>query len=244
MKGLRLPAEWFYQTMGDVVGPLSSSELRAHAGAGRIAPDTYVRKGQDGQWLSADRIKGLFEQPASPPPPLPPRKSADVASSSKNIETGKPSGSVYSMAGVQDLLEVFEDRVTITPKGILGFLNKGLKGTKEIPFASIIAVQFKEAGTIFSGYLQFTIPGGNESKGGLMAATADENTFMFAHTKNNAMAKEIKEHIDRAVRKARTPQVGPNTTNLSDELQKLAELKATGILSDEEFQAAKRKLIG
>ncbi|MCP4098245.1 MAG: SHOCT domain-containing protein, partial [Planctomycetaceae bacterium] len=35
-----------------------------------------------------------------------------------------------------------------------------------------------------------------------------------------------------------------NTTNLSDELQKLAELKATGILSDEEFQAAKRKLIG
>lgn len=87
------------------------------------------------------------------------------------------------MKGVQDLLEVFEDRVTITPKGVLGFLNKGVKGTKEIPFTSIVAVQFKEAGTVFSGYLQFTIPGGNENTGGILAATKDENTFMFAHAK-------------------------------------------------------------
>jgi hypothetical protein len=78
-----------------------------------------------------------------------------------------PTGPVYTMRGVQDLLEVFEDRVAISPKGFMGFMNKGLKGTKEIPFTSVVAVQFKEAGAVFSGYLQFTIPGGNESKGGL-----------------------------------------------------------------------------
>jgi len=152
--------------------------------------------------------------------------------------------SIYTMRGLQDLLEVFGDRVTITPKGVLGFLNKGIKGTKTIPFHSIVAVQFKEAGAVFSGYIQFTIPGGNESRGGILAATKDENTFMFAKKNNNALAIEIKTYIDSAVRKLKTPQVNSPTTNLSDELQKLAELKKQGILSDEEFQAAKKRLIG
>lgn len=152
---------------------------------------------------------------------------------------------LYTMKGVQDLLEVFEDKVTITPKGVLGFMNKGLKGAKTIPFSSISAIQFKEAGAVFSGYIQFTIPGGNESKGGLMAATKDENTFMFAEKKNNELAIEIKDYIEKAIHDLRIP----NTTNspsgtLADELQKLAKLKEQGILSDEEFQAAKSKLIG
>ena len=149
---------------------------------------------------------------------------------------------VFTMKGVQDVLEVFDDRVTITPKGVLGFLNKGLKGTKEIPFTSIIAVQFREGGTVFSGYLQFTIPGGNESKGGLWAAAQDENTFMFTQP-FNAMAKEIKEHIDAKVRSSRTPQLATHPASLSDELQKLAKLKEQGVLSADEFQAAKKKLI-
>ncbi|MBK7393424.1 MAG: SHOCT domain-containing protein [Chloracidobacterium sp.] len=151
---------------------------------------------------------------------------------------------IYSMKGVQDLLEVFEDRVTITPKGVLGFLNKGMKGTKEIPFHSIVAVQFKESGSVISGYIQFTIPGGNESKGGVRAATKDENTFMFAGKANNAIVIEIKNSIDSAVHKLRTPQSNQPAASLPDELLKLAKLKEDGILSDEEFQAAKKRLIG
>ncbi len=161
-------------------------------------------------------------------------------SSSRNSSSGR--NAVYSMKGVQDLLEVFENRVAITPKGVLGFMNKGIKGTKEIPFSSIVAVQFKEAGAILSGYLQFTIPGGNESKGGLFSATKDENTFMFARKENNALAIVIKSHIDSKVGQARTPHA--TAQSLSDELQKLALLKSQGILSDDEFQAAKIKLIG
>ena len=47
---------------------------------------------------------------------------------------------IHTMQGVQDLLEVFGDKVQLTPKGVLGFLNKGLKGTKTIPFTSIQAL--------------------------------------------------------------------------------------------------------
>jgi Domain of unknown function (DUF4429) len=107
--------------------------------------------------------------------------------------------SVYVMTGLQDRLEVFPDKVCITPQGILGLFNKGMKGTKTIPYFSITAVQFKEAGALFSGYLQFTIPGGNESRGGIFAATQDENTFMFRGQENNSMAAEIKSYIEPLV---------------------------------------------
>jgi len=151
---------------------------------------------------------------------------------------------LFTMEGVQDLLEVFEDKVTITPKGILGLLNKGLKGTKTIPYASITAIQFKEAGAIVSGYIQLTIPGGNESRGGVFSAAKDENTFMFAKRTNNGLATQIKEYIESKARDLRTPQAIQSTANLSDELQKLAQLKQHGMLSEEEFQAAKKRVIG
>jgi hypothetical protein len=148
------------------------------------------------------------------------------------------------MKGVQDLLEVFEDKVTITPKGVLGFMNKGLKGTKTIPFSSITAIQFKEAGAVFSGYLQFTIPGGNESRGGVFSAASDENSFMFANKNNNQLATTIKEYVEQRVRELRAPTtVVHPVTSLADELQKLVSLRDNGVLSEQEFQTAKLRLI-
>lgn len=149
----------------------------------------------------------------------------------------------YTMKGPKDILEVFEHKLTIAPAGALGFLSKGVRGKKEIPFTSIVAIQFKEANFVTSGYLQFTIPGGNESKGGVFAAAQDENTFMFAKKKDNAIALEIKDYVDSAVQEARKPQAAIPTANISGELQKLATLKEEGILSEEEFQAAKKRLL-
>ena len=114
---------------------------------------------------------------------------------------------VMEMNGVGEVLQVFEDKITITPKGVLGFLAKGLKGTKTIPIASITAIQFREAGLV-NGYLQFTIPGGVESRGGALAAARDENTFMFSA---NDGAVEIKEFIEarrRALRQGARPSPG------------------------------------
>ena len=58
-----------------------------------------------------------------------------------------------------------------------------------------------------SGYLQFTLGGGLESRGGVLAATKDENTFMFFKTSvfhkndkpNNEIALAIKNHIEAKV---------------------------------------------
>lgn len=152
-----------------------------------------------------------------------------------------PVGPVYSLWGAGELLEVFEDKVTITPKGLSGFIRKGVKGAKTIMFYSISAIQLKRAG-LLSGYIQFTVPGGIESKGGAIAAASDENTFVFPT--GNALVKEIKDYIEKRIQELRRPQAPPSSVSVADEIQKLADMLTKGILTEEEFQAAKRRLIG
>lgn len=139
------------------------------------------------------------------------------------------------MKGVGQLFEVWEDKLAITPKGVMGFMTKGLKGTKTILFQSITAIQFKKSG-FTSGYLQFTVPGGNESRGGVFAAANDENTFMFAG--QNELAEMVKNYIEKRIQELCHPQVA-STVSMTDELQKLAAMRTSGVISDVEFQAAK-----
>ena len=143
--------------------------------------------------------------------------------------------------GVNDILEVFAEKVTITPKrNASSILIRGMKGSKTIPFPSITAIQFREANPI-NGYIQFSILGGLESKGGVIAAIGDENSCFFTD-KNNALARQIKDYIETQIFAAKTPgQAAP--ANLSDELHKLAKLNADGVLTDDEFQSAKKRLI-
>jgi hypothetical protein len=152
--------------------------------------------------------------------------------------------SICKVAGVQSELEVFEDRLTITPKGALGFLNHGLKGTKTIPFRSITAIQFKEVGGVTSGYIQFSLLGGIESRGGLFSAASDENTFMFSQEHDNANMAKIQAYIESRMGSSPAVQAVPSPVGVADELAKLAGLRDQDILSDEEFRAAKAKLMG
>ena len=146
---------------------------------------------------------------------------------------------VYTMKGIGELLEVYEDKVAITPKGAMGFLSKGLKGTKTIPFFSITAIQFKKSGLI-SGYLQFTVPGGIESRGGAFAAALDENTFMFKG--QNELALEIKNYIENYSEK---PTINANSSlSAADEIKKLKQLLDEGILTEDEFSKKKQQLLG
>lgn len=152
---------------------------------------------------------------------------------------------MFTVVGVQGVLEVYEDRVAITPKGCLSFFNLGFKGTKTIPFRSITAIQLKEAG-LTSGYIQFTLPGGNESRGGLMAATKDENSFLFRSSQNRAI-RDVREYIDgrcgqAQIAMAAGPAPEAPSPSVADELLKLAKLKESGALTSAEFDMLKARL--
>lgn len=81
--------------------------------------------------------------------------------------------------GVNGQVELYDNKVCIHRKGVLGFLTQGLKGDKNIMISSISSIQFKNAGAMFNGYIQFAFMGGQEAKGGIFQGTQDENTVMF-----------------------------------------------------------------
>ncbi|MEW5870104.1 MAG: SHOCT domain-containing protein [Chloroflexota bacterium] len=55
---------------------------------------------------------------------------------------------------------------------------------------------------------------------------------------------EIKNYIENRIQELRKPQAISTSASLADELKKLADLKEKGILSENEFQVAKRRLLG
>ncbi len=133
---------------------------------------------------------------------------------------------------------ILTDLSVVIKRGLWGsLLTHGVKGEKTIPYKNIIAVQFKKAG-FTAGYIQFTIPGGIESKGGVIDAAHDENTVTFYWGKNDAFS-EAKRIIEENMSQPVTSQKSP-----LDDLEKLAGLKEKGIITEDEFQKKKTQILG
>lgn len=141
--------------------------------------------------------------------------------------------------GVNGQVELLEDRVRITRRGLLAFGAHPWAGGKEILLSEITAVKFKRATWMASGFIQFMYPGGRETKG-FHKTVADENAVMFWPHSNDEFA-ELRDAIGtrrRELRSAEKP--GDNLVAL----EKLAELHKSGIVTDEEFAAKKQQLLG
>jgi hypothetical protein len=145
--------------------------------------------------------------------------------------------------GVNGQIEVDKNWVTIRRRGVLAFATQGLKGEKRIPLASITTVQMKKPG-LSNGYLQLAVLGGIEARGGVFDATKDENTVMFGHAQTPEFER-IRRYIeDVIIQRANPTAAALAPVSVADELGKLAALRDAGVLTDEEFQQQKHRLLG
>lgn len=93
------------------------------------------------------------------------------------------------------------------------------------------------------GYILFSYAGSKPFMGGIWEATQDPDAFLFTSDLNGQVA-EFKAKVEARMREAKQPAPAHNSSvSLTDELRKLAELRQEGILSQEEFEAAKKKLL-
>ncbi len=143
--------------------------------------------------------------------------------------------------------------VTIQRKGLVGRISAG-KGNRRIPFISIQAVQWKPPGSVLNGFISFTIAGAIEKNRGFGAATFDathdENAVMFRGSQQRAMLT-MRDAIELAIanhhglNRAQVVQATPTTAaSISEEIARLGELRESGMLTDDEFAAAKQRIIG
>ena len=56
-----MASQWYCRLMGTELGPFTSKQLLEMASCPRLTPDDSVKKGADGMWVAAHRVKGLFD---------------------------------------------------------------------------------------------------------------------------------------------------------------------------------------
>lgn len=153
-----------------------------------------------------------------------------------------------SASGYNGQVAIDGEFLVISRKGMMAKMYQGLKGDKRIPISSITSVQLREP-KITDGFIQFGVMGSIDSGGGIMAARNDENSVSF-YKKDLADFMAIRDFVESKIVERSKPQVitvqtqaSPAPVSKLDQLKQLGELRAAGVLTDEEFEAEKAKIM-
>ncbi len=209
-------------------------------GAPYGAPNTSVY-GQNAPYAApnAQQPGGYAKAPAAAPAAAAPTAAAPAA--------GAQEVPVYELnGGMTKILRVYNDRVSLQViKNLRSFMTSNyFGGTKEIFYSDIIGVQYKEAGSVVAGYIQFETASGRAKDN-----FNNENSFTFSDVYlKNEVALQVVNFVRAKVREARAPQAAPvqvvQQVSAADELKKLKDLLDAGAITQEEFDEQKKKILG
>ena len=96
-RGGKMATEWFVLINGKERGPFSLAELKEAAAKGKISENLPVKKGADGDWFPAKRLKELPQARVVPPPP--PKQSIITPGGVACPHCGDPTDWEPSLAG-------------------------------------------------------------------------------------------------------------------------------------------------
>ena len=164
------------------------------------------------------------------------------------------SNEIMRVKGTNGSLVVYEDHVYFERKSLLGNIDAvsrgndtGYNSEKGIPFEYILGVEWNKASLLRNGYISLNIEGEIKNMSGLKGAANNASSLVFFPGANADAEKVVNylEDIVKANKEKKQHVVVDNqpSNSLSDELLKLKQLHDDGILDDEEFKAAKTKLL-
>ena len=146
------------------------------------------------------------------------------------------------------IMRVYEDRIELSNSKKGEFLR--LEGTKTYYYVDITSIQFKNCGWT-AGFFDFSFPGGREALSGALRGRTNENRFMFGAStigKAKKIAKEmetVNQYIQQKLKEAKEKKYAPQTSvSSADELKKFKELLDMDVITQEEFDAKKKQLLG
>ena len=117
-------SEWFVSKSGKTHGPFSASQLKQLAAETKIGPETEVRLGTDGAWVTAKTVKGLFAAQAATTAAVVPTAAPPVA-----VATAAQAAALNSSAvGEEELLKVYPSYLRNDPIGFCFLILLGAAG--------------------------------------------------------------------------------------------------------------------
>jgi len=161
--------------------------------------------------------------------------------------------------GVNAYLMLLNDRVRIQKREEKTFLNQDFKPNRDIPLSQISGIRIRKATTLGNGYIQFLLNGASENS--ITDVRKDENVVLFRGA-HEADFEKIKMAIEMRIanagmmssginsiplpprQAAPPPPPPPRAPSYIDELEQLAALRDKGVITEEEFTAKKKKILG
>lgn len=163
----------------------------------------------------------------------------------------RPEGVRYCIVNnLGKILDVYDNKVVFTSTKSTSTLVTGLafgtsvtQGEKTIYYKDAIGVQFKPS-SITDGYIQI------ETAAGGMASSSSqyggENAIQFSGKERNEEAKIIVGFIQQKIEEIKNAPAGGVVQQASpaEELKKYKELLDMGVVTQEEFEAKKKQILG
>lgn len=156
------------------------------------------------------------------------------------------------LKGTNGTIIAYEDRVVVERTGLFAFASHGFKGDKTYFYSDLSSIGFRKPG-MANGYMQFIVAGSNPSKptsdlfGTSKETMRDENVVVL-----RAFDKSVPESSEKLYNLILDKMSGSRNRNSSpsapvsgaDEIKKYNDLYKQGIISEAEFNAAKKKILG
>lgn len=162
--------------------------------------------------------------------------------------------SIASVKGVNGIVYVFPDRVVLSRKTALGFVTQGIKGDREIYFNDIKSIEFKKATMMANGYIQFitNVELATNQKVGLIGSSrkaAEDPNAVIIRAFSKQTVKDSVNVYEKALEllnnyKSKKDTISIDAVSSPDEIRKFKELLDDGIITQEEFDAKKKDLLG
>ena len=156
------------------------------------------------------------------------------------------------LKGVNGTIVAYEDRIEIERKGPVAYaFFAGSKGNKTYFYSDLVSIGYKKPG-INGGYFQFITPGSNPSAptfdlmyGPTRETQRDENVVLLNWLSDSEKAEQFYQLIFEKISEAKAGHVPVTPTHSgADEIQKYNDLYHQGIITEDEFTAAKREILG
>lgn len=158
------------------------------------------------------------------------------------------------LKGRNGTVKVENNVVVISREGIMGFLASGVssQGDKRIPIKSIVSVELGKEPSFLSGisYIRFATAGDTEKQTVFnnMPFTNragqvfnDPNTVQISNIEQYEVAVKMRNYIENY--QSDNGSVVQQVSS-ADEIQKYKKLLDDGIITQEEFDAKKKQLLG
>lgn len=167
------------------------------------------------------------------------RKNAHKSTVSKFNENIKTENVVFDFKGANGRLVVCDDKILILKDSVLGDYSNSMATNKSIPMQSIKSVQVQQT------FIQFGVLGDRNASSGTSGAYYDENSIILKNREQLNEALKIKKYIENCIsEKKSSEKETANSISAADEILKFKQLLDIGAITEEEFEAKKKQLLG